>query len=165
MFIPNTENLKRRRENILLNAGNIKYYEFKFLKEALEIQGSVILFNEETYLRIDDVFAISFLVDLYVSFSTKVEKEVNIHYWEDHGHRIDIFKLSDRVKIVNSHSFERKSIILTIEEFSKQFAVVLKAISDFSFLIYYPLVQRKDYFDHLEEMSKLTLEWKSEPNK
>ncbi len=163
MFFPETENLLKRKNNITRGIAEIKSLEFRQLKEALEIQGSIVLINNKNYIKIDDVYGISFLVDLYYSFLDEVDKEINIHYWEDHGHRIDIYKLPYGVKIIDSHSVDKNSILLTIKEFKEQFTQILREISQLSFLIYYPLVKREDYFEQLEKMSILPLEWPINP--
>lgn len=159
MFIVDTDNLIERKRNVVAAADDIKTLEFKQMKEALEIQGSLLLTNEQEILKVDHIYGVSFLIAMYYSFCQEVEKEVNVHYWEDHGHRIDIFYQLDGIKIIDSNTIDRKNIKLSFEEFNIQFSDILKSIQQLCFSVYYPIIDRVDYYKEIEKMSEVKLVW------
>lgn len=159
MFIPDYFNLYLRKQNILKHSSYLNGLSFKQLKEALEIQGIVVFNNGEDELRISDIYGISFLVNIYndLVMGAPVDKEVNIHHWEDYGHSIDMFFEGKQVKIVNASLDTKEFIVLRKEQFEEQISNILSAVFVMCFSVYYPEIENEVFFSRLKEMSKLKI--------
>ena len=161
MFLPDYNNLLIRKKNVLQYSNYINTLDLKALKEALEIQGKIIFKFDDNTLQIDNVFGVSFLKDIYYSFLDKknLSNEINIHYWEDWGHRIDIFKENTSVKIVNYDSNKREFIVLPIEIFFNEIKDVINSIYILVYAVYYPEIDSKEFFEELKKYSQINLKW------
>lgn len=156
MFIPDYHNLYLRKQNILKHSSYLNELSFKQLKEALEIQGTVVFNNGKDELRISDVYGISFLLNVCNDLveGVPIDKEINIHHWEDNGHSIDIFFEGKQVKVVNASLDSKEYIELTAEQFEEQISTILSAVFVMCFSVYYPEIKNEAFFSRLEEMAK-----------
>jgi len=158
MFIPDYSNLYLRKQNILKHSRYLNELSFKQLKEALEIQGTVIFNNGEDELRISNVYGVSLLVNIYNDLINEGEcKEVNIHHWEDNGHSIDMLFWDDNVKIINTLSMNKEFVILKKWQFEEQISIVLSSVFIMCFSVYYPEISNQGFFSRLESMSKFSV--------
>lgn len=154
MFIPETNNLLKRKNNIMSNADYIKSLEYKRINEALEVKGVIMIENENQSLLIENIYGISFLTDFYNSIIHDCY-DINLYYWEDIGHRIEIKKEGEMFKIIDLNVKPNKSILLSKIEFNQKMNDILISIYQYSFIAYYPIIDSIDYFKYLEKLATI----------
>lgn len=163
MFIPDTSNLLLRKQNIIKQSDLINTLSFKHLKEALEVVGLITLTNHKETITIDKVYGISMIYDFYYAFHDEnIMSEINVYYWEDYGHMIDIKMNDGYVEISDCHSMDKNVITMDLGEFSNQFSRILATIYELCFAVYYPTVEKLDFFESIEKMSQIELNWKKQ---
>ncbi len=152
MFIPDLNNLLKRKNNIMNNSHYIKSLDHKRINEALEVKGIIKIESNKQCLDIENVFGISFLINFYNSIIQN-SFDINLYYWEDNGHRIEIKKEGEMFKVIDLNVKPNKSILLTKNEFNQKMNDILISIYQYSFITYYPIIDNINYFEYLEKMA------------
>ncbi len=152
MFIPDLNNLLKRKNNVLNNAHYIKSLFETRINEVLEVKGIINIESYNQCLNIENVYGISFLTDFYTSIIQN-SFDINLYYWEDIGHRIEIKKEGEMFKIIDLNIKPNNSILLTKGEFNQKMSDILITIYQYSFITYYPIIDNINYFEYLEKMA------------